>query len=101
MQPADADRQRLLAVKLAHTAIWAVFAGAVVGIPVATFVGDIRLGLWQLSADRGRRPLHAEPRGELRHLPAGMARREKQADLRLAVRGGRGLLAAALARQRL
>lgn len=46
MQPADADRQRLLAVKLAHTAIWAVFAGAVVGIPVATFVGDIRLGLW-------------------------------------------------------
>ena len=46
MQPADRDRRRLLAVKLAHTAIWAVFAGAVVGIPVATFVGDIRLGLW-------------------------------------------------------
>lgn len=28
-------------IKLAHTAIWAMFAGAIVGIPIATAVGQL------------------------------------------------------------
>ncbi len=33
-------------IKVAHTAIWAVFAASILAIPVATATGDLRLGLW-------------------------------------------------------
>lgn len=38
-------RQRLVAVKLAHTAVWAVFAGCTLAIPVAAQWGRFDWGL--------------------------------------------------------
>lgn len=41
------EKSRMLwLIRLLHTAIWAVFAGSILLIPVATAVGDLRLGLW-------------------------------------------------------
>lgn len=35
----------LRAIKLAHTAIWAFFAGCIVAIPIATWLGELDLAL--------------------------------------------------------
>ncbi len=36
-------RDRLRTIKLLHTAIWALFAGCIVAIPVAAMLGDLQL----------------------------------------------------------
>ncbi|TJY55563.1 hypothetical protein E4T66_20860 [Sinimarinibacterium sp. CAU 1509] len=36
---------RLIAIKLAHTVVWALFAGCVIGMPLATFLGHHRAAL--------------------------------------------------------
>ncbi len=44
---AAGDRARSLwRIRLLHTVIWAVFAGSILAIPVATAAGDLWLGLW-------------------------------------------------------
>ena len=40
--PLDSDNSRLVAIKLAHTAVWAVFAGCIAAIPVLVWRGDLR-----------------------------------------------------------
>lgn len=37
--------RRLVAVKVAHTVIWAIFAACIIAIPVASVLGDHRLAL--------------------------------------------------------
>ena len=36
----------LIGIKLAHTAIWAMFAGAILAIPVAISSGSLRAAAW-------------------------------------------------------
>lgn len=36
----------LLLIKTIHTFIWAIFAGAIVAIPVATMLGALHLAFW-------------------------------------------------------
>ena len=43
--PAD-NARALWRVRLLHTVIWAVFAASILAIPIATALGDLRLGLW-------------------------------------------------------
>ncbi len=44
---APRDKMRALRrIRLVHTLIWAVFAASILAIPVATALGDLRLGLW-------------------------------------------------------
>lgn len=38
--------KRLIAIKLVHTVVWAIFAGCIVAIPVASMVGEHRLAAW-------------------------------------------------------
>ncbi len=38
--------RRLLLIRLVHTLVWAVFAGSIVAIPVATAIGNLRAALW-------------------------------------------------------
>lgn len=38
--------KRLVAIKLVHTIVWAIFAGCIVAIPVASIVGEHRLAAW-------------------------------------------------------
>ncbi len=69
MTPTRDDRRTLHAIKLAHTAAWALFASAIVAIPVATWLGALRWGLGLsllvyvevaiLAANRMRCPLTA------------------------------------------
>ena len=43
----ESDKARTLwRIRLLHTVIWAVFAASILAIPVATALGDLRLGLW-------------------------------------------------------
>jgi phosphotransferase system glucose/maltose/N-acetylglucosamine-specific IIC component len=42
---ADADERTLTAIKIAHTAIWAVFASAIVALPIAAGYGRHKLAL--------------------------------------------------------
>ncbi len=103
----------LVLIRLAHTFVWAVFAGSIVAIPIATCGGGFRAaavaepsGLGggrdprrephALPADRRRRALHRGPRRQLRHLPSGMACAAQQADLRRALRARGSLPAVAL-----
>jgi len=61
------NEQRLRLVKFAHTAIWAVMAGAIVAIPIAAMLGRFRLAGWLtalivvecavLGLNKGRCPL--------------------------------------------
>ncbi len=46
MQGSDAAPTALVAIKVAHTLIWAFFAGCVVGIPVASGLGEHRVAAW-------------------------------------------------------
>ena len=39
------NERRLLAIRLVHTAVWAVFAGAIVAIFPALYLGSLRLAL--------------------------------------------------------
>ncbi|MBA3547015.1 MAG: hypothetical protein H0T76_11070 [Nannocystis sp.] len=39
-------RRNLRLIKLTHTAAWAVFAAAILAIPVVTWMGALRSGLW-------------------------------------------------------
>ncbi len=40
------SERRLWWVKVAHTVIWAVFASAILAIPIAVWWGSFRLALW-------------------------------------------------------
>lgn len=42
----EAPAQRLRFIKLLHTLVWAVFAGAIVAIPFAILGGRLRLAFW-------------------------------------------------------
>ncbi|MCB1486839.1 MAG: hypothetical protein KDJ88_05190 [Bauldia sp.] len=42
----DLAGRRLLQIKLFHTAAWAVFASAIVAIPVATLLGRLDWAFW-------------------------------------------------------
>jgi len=106
---------RLRAIKALHTAAWAVFAGAIVALPVAAWrgafhvafglIGLISVELVILAANGGRcpltavcRPTHDRTAAKLRYLSAGVARAVEQDDLRGDSRrwtaGHRGSLAA-------
>jgi hypothetical protein len=39
-------RRALRQVKLVHTAAWALFASAIIAIPVVTWMGELRSALW-------------------------------------------------------
>ena len=39
-------RARLVAIKLLHTIVWAIFAGCIVAIPVASWLGNHRTAAW-------------------------------------------------------
>jgi hypothetical protein len=45
MATASGRAAMLWRIRLLHTAIWAVFAASILAIPVATALGDLRLGL--------------------------------------------------------
>jgi hypothetical protein len=82
-------------IKLAHTAAWALFASAILAIPVLTWIGELRGALWLSSlvycevvvllANRMRCPLTAiaarytDDRSDNFdiYLPAGLARHNK------------------------
>jgi len=36
----------LILIRLAHTIVWALFAGSIFAIPVATALGNLRVALW-------------------------------------------------------
>jgi hypothetical protein len=38
--------QRLIAIKLAHTIVWALFAGCILAIPIASLMGEHRVAAW-------------------------------------------------------
>lgn len=38
--------QRLNAIKIAHTIVWALFAGCILAIPVASLLGEHRIAAW-------------------------------------------------------
>lgn len=38
--------RRLVAIKFLHTAVWAVFAGCILAIPVAAWHGELRVAAW-------------------------------------------------------
>lgn len=42
----SADARRLLTIRLVHTLAWAVFAGAIVAIPVFTLAGRLAIAGW-------------------------------------------------------
>jgi hypothetical protein len=45
MMSTDASRQ-LFRIKLVHTIVWAIFAGSIVAIPLATVAGRFNLSAW-------------------------------------------------------
>lgn len=42
----ESDTARLRAIKLLHTVVWALFAGAILAIPIALLAGRLTLALW-------------------------------------------------------
>ena len=97
-----ATKKFLILIKLAHTAIWVVMAAAIVAVPIAAMLGRFRLAGMAHRVDRRRmpcalaeprtmsayrpcRPVHSEPRGQLRHLPAALAGAKQQDHLRKSV----------------
>ena len=40
------DARALFLIRLAHTLVWAVFAGSILAIPIATSIGSLRAALW-------------------------------------------------------
>lgn len=44
--PTELAPRKLVVVKLAHTLAWALFAGCIVAIPVASWRGDHRAAFW-------------------------------------------------------
>jgi hypothetical protein len=47
LQPATAARTAVLkAIKALHTIVWALFAGCILAIPLASLYGDNRAALW-------------------------------------------------------
>lgn len=38
--------QRLNAIKIAHTMVWALFAGCILAIPIASLLGEHRMAAW-------------------------------------------------------
>ncbi|HET8667077.1 MAG TPA: hypothetical protein VFM10_03790 [Terriglobales bacterium] len=66
-RPISSDNGRVTAIKLLHTAVWALLAGCVIALPVLAFRGQFRLALILtliivcecavLAANQGRCPL--------------------------------------------
>jgi hypothetical protein len=46
MSDEERNRRRLWRIKMAHTVIWAVFAGAILAIPVAVYFGRVNWAFW-------------------------------------------------------
>ena len=70
LQPPAAARTAVLkAIKVVHTVVWALFAGCILAIPIASLYGDNRAALWLvaivfgevavLAANKWRCPLTA------------------------------------------
>jgi hypothetical protein len=43
---ANAGRNRLVAIKIVHTVVWAIFAGCILAIPVVSWLGHHRAAGW-------------------------------------------------------
>ncbi|MBA3914861.1 MAG: hypothetical protein H0X25_13650 [Acidobacteriales bacterium] len=94
--PSTSLHGKLVAIKLAHTAVWAVMAGCILALPVVAWRGQFRLALLLsvlvlgecavLAMNRGRCPLtdvaarYSEERGDNFdiYLPNWLARHNKQ-----------------------
>jgi len=44
--PTDARRTALVMIKLAHTLVWAIFAGCILAIPIVSWHGEHRAAAW-------------------------------------------------------
>ncbi len=44
--PTRVGQRNLVAIKLLHTIVWAIFAGCIVAIPVASWLGNHRAAAW-------------------------------------------------------
>ena len=51
--PTNNARTRLVAIKLVHTLAWAVFAGCILAIPVASWRGNHLLAAWLIAIVAG------------------------------------------------